>query len=393
MLSFCTIAHVSSQGIEFEDVTLEQAMDKSIKENKLIFIDCYTTWCGPCKALSKNVFPNDTVGEFFNKNFVNLKVDMESDRGIELNTKYGITSYPTLLFIEPENGDIVYKIIGAEPGTQWLISAAEIAIDPTQNIQGLLHSYNQNKNDFTVVARLIDCLSVCHMNDKKEEIIADFLSVISEDEDSIADIWSIIDKSVTDIYSSGYSFLRENAESFVRIIGSEAIDNKIDAVTKNAVNQFVFRKRIPQENFPQNEFDTLFSIVRSQNSDNNDYYLSQLKMIEEVQNGNYNAMLNEMEKSLQLDILQNNDKRFFFIWLNLTYLFECTDVEALNRGVNWADQIKPNGNHDSALASWMRMKSRLLTAKGDDEGAEKLTCEAEKLHAPMTINEVFNQKK
>ncbi len=144
ILSFCVITNVFSQGIQFQDITLVQAMEKGTKENKFIFIDCYTSWCGPCKVLSKNVFPNDTVGELFNKNFVSLKVDMESDRSSEINTKYVITSFPTLLFVEPVNGDIVYKVIGAEPGTQWLISAAERAIDPNQNIQGLLHSYNEN---------------------------------------------------------------------------------------------------------------------------------------------------------------------------------------------------------------------------------------------------------
>lgn len=392
ILSFCVITNVFSQGIQFQDITLVQAMEKGTKENKFIFIDCYTSWCGPCKVLSKNVFPNDTVGELFNKNFVSLKVDMESDRSSEINTKYVITSFPTLLFVEPVNGDIVYKVIGAEPGTQWLISAAERAIDPNQNIQGLLHSYNENKKDFEVTARLIDCLSICHMLDMKEEIIADFLSDISDDKESIENLWDIIDKSVSDIYSSGYSFLRDNGESFIEIIGADAVESKIDAVTRSAVNQFIFRKRLSQENFPKDKFDTLLSIVKSQNCYNNDYYLSLLKMIEEVQTGDYNAMLDEMDKSLQLDVFQNADKSFYFIWLNLTYLFECNDEDALSCGLKWADQLKPNDNNSSDLSSWMRMKSRLLTAKGDYKGAEDLSAEAQKIHNPLTLDEIFNRK-
>ena len=53
-------------GIVFFKGSLKDAKAKAKKENKLIFIDCYTTWCGPCKNMSKKTFVNKEVGEYYN---------------------------------------------------------------------------------------------------------------------------------------------------------------------------------------------------------------------------------------------------------------------------------------------------------------------------------------
>ena len=77
--SLMTIVAIA-QGMAFEPetTTLEQASAKAKAENKLIFLDCFTQWCGPCKMMAKNIFPTEKVGEYMNAHFVNLKIDMET---------------------------------------------------------------------------------------------------------------------------------------------------------------------------------------------------------------------------------------------------------------------------------------------------------------------------
>ncbi len=99
-----------AQGITFEHITFEEALVKAKKSDKLIFIDFYTEWCGPCKMLSKSVFPNQKVGELFNKEFINLKLDAEKE-GLANARKYKVNAYPTLLFINGD-GEMVYKKVG-----------------------------------------------------------------------------------------------------------------------------------------------------------------------------------------------------------------------------------------------------------------------------------------
>ena len=66
-----------NKGIQFFKGTWNELLAEAKKQNKLIFVDVYTTWCRPCKVLDKDVFPNEKVGEFYNKNFINYKIDAE----------------------------------------------------------------------------------------------------------------------------------------------------------------------------------------------------------------------------------------------------------------------------------------------------------------------------
>ncbi|MCK5701012.1 MAG: thioredoxin family protein [Cyclobacteriaceae bacterium] len=89
-----------STGIAFFEGSWEEALDLARKENKLIFLDAYASWCGPCKSLQKKVFPAEKVGDFYNANFINVKMDMEKGEGIALAQKYGVRAYPSLFFID-----------------------------------------------------------------------------------------------------------------------------------------------------------------------------------------------------------------------------------------------------------------------------------------------------
>jgi thiol:disulfide interchange protein len=99
-------------GIAFQKLTLDEAKALAKKSNKLIFIDCYTTWCGPCKAMDKNIFSQEKVGSVFNGKFINVKLDMENDAdGKKVATDYRVNSYPTLLFMD-KDGTLKKRAIG-----------------------------------------------------------------------------------------------------------------------------------------------------------------------------------------------------------------------------------------------------------------------------------------
>lgn len=99
------------EGIKFYNGTWDEALQIAKKENKLIFLDIYATWCGPCKQLKKYSFSDAEVGKFYNHNFVNVTLDGEKGDGAKLAQKYGISGYPSLLFING-NGKIVGQTIG-----------------------------------------------------------------------------------------------------------------------------------------------------------------------------------------------------------------------------------------------------------------------------------------
>jgi thioredoxin 1 len=99
-------------GIEFKQISLEQAQKEAQKSNKIIFIDAYASWCGPCKKMAATSFKDEGVGEIFNKQFINLKIDCEKDAdGPEISRRYKISAYPTLLFIDAD-GKLKKQIVG-----------------------------------------------------------------------------------------------------------------------------------------------------------------------------------------------------------------------------------------------------------------------------------------
>ncbi len=87
----------TKQGIKFIENDWNLALKNAKENNKLVFLDIYATWCGPCKMLKQYTFSDAKAGEFFNKNFVNVSIDGEKGIGPTLARQYSIEGYPTLV--------------------------------------------------------------------------------------------------------------------------------------------------------------------------------------------------------------------------------------------------------------------------------------------------------
>jgi thiol:disulfide interchange protein len=123
-LSFVNAPSNSSEGINFQSISFQEALKKAKKEKKLIFVDAYAVWCGPCKWMEANTFREKEVGDAFNKKFVNLKIDMEKGEGPELARKYNVRAYPTLLLIDGD-GQVVKRIVGLQKKEKLLSEVEE----------------------------------------------------------------------------------------------------------------------------------------------------------------------------------------------------------------------------------------------------------------------------
>lgn len=93
-------------GTQFFKGTFAQALAKAKKENKKLMVDCYTLWCGPCRHMAKNVFPDENLGKYMNANFVCIQLDMEHGEGPELNKTFNIEAYPTFIFFDAEGKEM-----------------------------------------------------------------------------------------------------------------------------------------------------------------------------------------------------------------------------------------------------------------------------------------------
>lgn len=121
---FISLSVFSQESINFEKGTFKEILAKAKKEKKLVFMDAFAVWCGPCKLMEKNIFPLPSVSEYYNANFINARFDMEKGEGQEIAMKYGVRSYPTFLFLNGD-GEVVMKNYGYMGEKDFLTIAQE----------------------------------------------------------------------------------------------------------------------------------------------------------------------------------------------------------------------------------------------------------------------------
>jgi thiol-disulfide isomerase/thioredoxin len=109
----CFTLTISAQGIQFTTGNWASVLQKAKAQNKLVFIDVFTSWCGPCKHMAKETFTKKSVGDFYNSHFINYRVDAEKGEGITIAKKYGVHAYPTCMYIT-SNGEVAYKFLGSK---------------------------------------------------------------------------------------------------------------------------------------------------------------------------------------------------------------------------------------------------------------------------------------
>jgi thioredoxin-related protein len=144
----------TTNGINFlQGLNWAQIQAKAKVENKYIFVDCFATWCRPCLAMDKEIYGLQKVGNVINKNFLSVKVQLDSSKGDNdkvckwykdahlLMTKYQINAFPTFLFFSP-NGDLVHKGVGFK-NEQDFIALVSDAINPKKQYFKLLAEYRK----------------------------------------------------------------------------------------------------------------------------------------------------------------------------------------------------------------------------------------------------------
>jgi len=160
-------SHIESfnQGIQFENgLNWKQVLTKAKTENKIVFIDCYTTWCGPCKEMERSVYPLEKVGKYFNDKFISVKAQMDTsqkdDDAIKnwyadahyIQEQYKVDAFPTFLFFTAD-GKLLNRATGAETADDFLGLAASV-IDPKKQYYFVLDKFKQGKRDLSEMSYL-----------------------------------------------------------------------------------------------------------------------------------------------------------------------------------------------------------------------------------------------
>ena len=223
LIVFSASLYAQEVGIKFsKDSLLSDALARSKKEGKLVFIDCYTSWCGPCKYLAKEIFTQKEVGDFYNSHFINLSFDMEKGEGIKIRTKYAVQAFPTLLFLNAE-GETVHVGIGAGDANM-LIELAKTALDDTRN---LLSISNKIKAGDKSIQTLAIYLKNNNYASDKEALVNDYFKRATDDEKLSKEAWDLFKDYITDIDNDQFQYFLKHRSAYEQKYGKKEVDSKI----------------------------------------------------------------------------------------------------------------------------------------------------------------------
>jgi thiol-disulfide isomerase/thioredoxin len=221
--------------IIFEKGSWSEILSIAGKENKLVFLDAYASWCGPCKWMVKNVFSNDTAAEFYNRNFINAQIDMEKGEGIELAKKYGVMAYPTFFYIN-SNGEVVHRTCGSCPVSDF-IQNGKNALDPETQLISIKRKFEANPENAELAAKLFNLMENGCM--KYDNELEKYLGTQKESDLINPTNWQIINKYLSDTKSNAFKLLIANKKDFISKYSKDTIDNKLRSVYENSLSQLI----------------------------------------------------------------------------------------------------------------------------------------------------------
>lgn len=227
LVVFALLASVTlsaQEGIKFEHGTWTQTVAKAKAENKLIFLDVYTQWCGPCYNMSKNIFTLYSVGSFYNDNFINIKLDAENGEGVEIAKKYKVNSYPTYLFIDPKTEAVVHASGGNQPA-ETFIYIGKSALDPKLRSTYLESEWTKGNKSPEFLLAYANYKGSRFDRKTAGEVAVELSKIRGYGLDNIR-VWNLYEKYVTDRDNALAKELFANTARYRKLYG-DRVDKKL----------------------------------------------------------------------------------------------------------------------------------------------------------------------
>lgn len=371
-------ADAQTSGINFEQTKeWKKIVKKAKKEQKLIFVDCYTSWCGPCKMLAKNVFTQQAVGDFFNQHFVNVKYDMEKDAdGVVLKEQFGVKAFPTLVFVDPATQTVVHRMVGAG-SAEWLLTGAKSANDPQNNLSGMMRRYQAGERGVEFLGKYLEALSSAYMADEQGKVAEEYLYGLTEEQLATKENWELIKKYVNDPLSDPMKKVMANREKFYVLAGKEVVDYKLSNCIMGTANQLVHWSPEAKTPFDEKLNAEFINYLQSIDYEAVPAALAQLYTAAYVRKGDFRGMLDKMKEVFSYNLFRGAMGKYYFEY-NIEKLTLCDDKALVEEGIKWIDENCANTDDYFTKADLMNSKARLQKKIGDTLGADKSKMEEEK---------------
>lgn len=316
----------------FRPLSYAEGVAAAKAEGKLVFIDIYTTWCGPCALMATNVFPQQDVGDYFNEKFVCLKIDAEKGDGVELAKRFGVTGYPTFVVLDAD-GNVLGSRIGAILDGQEFVAAIDRIADPAKSPERLKERYAQGERSAELIAAyagyLIDDAYQGQTADQAQideayRIVKAYFDQLTDSQKAAAEnafIYLQYAESPMDEYGR---YMITHHAAFDPSVKQDIADHIATLYETYLLDIFCGRRPFHRE-----EFDTAKQDVARLGLNEDGRYTPVFRLIETYAKGDINAFLNACEQEYKH--LSDDDKNHLILGMN--ELIKTDDKEVLQKAV------------------------------------------------------------
>ncbi len=367
-LSLILSLSLTGQGIEFFHGTWAEAQEKAKTEEKLIFVDAYASWCGPCKRMASQVFPQEKVGSFFNANFVNLKIDMEKPENAEFAGKYPVSAYPTLMFLDG-TGKVVQKAVGGKDADQ-LLEFAQKVLGRADKSADYEKQYAEGNRDPKFLLDYVRALNAAGKPSLK--ITNEYLATQT---DYTTDFnLQFLYEGTVEADSRVFDLLVKNQSKAVALLGEEKVNARIEKACKSTVKKAIDFK----SEALLGEAKTKMKTALPAKSDVFGYEADMHYYTATKDSKNYL----KAAQTYQKNEVKNNSAKLYDLVVNLLRAFP-DDAKVLDQAEKWAKNAAENGG----LPEYYLTLADVYKRQGDKEKARATAEKARKaIGEPDTKN-------
>lgn len=320
-ITFCAIGLTTLAQTNFRHISFGEAIETAKQENKMVFIDFYADWCGPCKMMAREVFPQKKVGDFFNEKFVCIKLDAEKE-GQELAKRFEVKAYPTFLILNTKE-EVQLEIKGAMDADKFIAKVTD-GLNPEMSPARMTERYNAGER----TPELVNAYALYWMEQGKEtegfKIVDDYFTSLTDAQRLDVSNAFLFTRYTLDLNDEKGKFMVAHRNDFKEPVKT-AVEDRIKKMYHSLVVSYFSGYLYRENRYQEVEYERLKKSIMDLGLDKNYAYAPMFRLIESRVKDD-DATFWALCKS-EYDKLDKNDSDLLI--MNLTRLITTENVAIL----------------------------------------------------------------
>jgi thiol-disulfide isomerase/thioredoxin len=388
------------KGVHFEhDLSWAAIQAKAKAENKYIFMDCFTTWCGPCKYMATQLFPQEVAGKYFNDKFISVGVQLDTSKADNdavkgwyadahaIGEQYSISAYPTFLVFAPD-GHAVHRLVGSSATAEEFNGRVAEAFNPDKQYYTLLEQYRKGRKDSAFLYKMAQAAWGVYDRQNAIAVSSAYLAT-QPDLYSKANL-GFIDGYLQSAKDPGFEVFVKDPQKVDKVLGEGKAEQKIlRVVTRSEVYPVVLKAGAPAP-----DWAALQKVLAGKYPRQAEEAIAQSKVVYYQSKNDWpgfqQAIIGYMNKyGAHADPMELND----YAW---TVFQHCPDMTCVSEALEWSKRSFKNQENPAFMDTYANILYKM--GRKDDaiaweQKAINLVAESEKPNYQQTLDKMKKGEK